>query len=276
VPKSTVAAVTGSIERVGRRAVDAQESRNASRQWWDAAADDYQREHGDFLGPAQFRWGPEGLSEEQARALGVLPGRRILEVGCGAAQCSRWLSTQAAVVVGVDLSRRQLQHARRLDDQTGGRVPVAQADALALPFADQSFDVAFSSYGAVQFVAGAESLMAEVARVVRPGGRWAFSVTHPVRWAFPDDPGQGGLTVQRSYFDRLAYVEQDESGRATYVEQHRTLGDLVRSLTSAGWRLLDLLEPEWPDDLEQVWGGWSPQRGRLLPGTAVFVSRRDQ
>ncbi len=287
MPKSTVAAVTGSIEAdpgesdgadgvdaVTRRSSDVAESRRASRRWWDAVADDYQSEHGDFLGPTQFRWGPEGLSEEQARALGPLTGRRILEVGCGAAQCGRWLSTRGAQAVGIDLSRRQLQHARRLDDQTGSRVPVAQADALALPFADQSFDVAFSSYGAVQFVADVESLMAEVARVVRPGGRWAFSVTHPVRWTFPDDPGPGGLTVEHSYFDRRAYVEQDDAGRATYVEQHRTLGDLIRALANGGWHLLDLLEPEWPDDLDQVWGGWSPLRGRLLPGTALFVCNR--
>ena len=107
--------------------------------------------------------------------------------------------------------------------------------------------------------------------MVRPGGRWAFSVTHPVRWAFPDDPGAGGLTATRSYFDRRAYVEQDESGVATYVEHHRTLGDLVRALTDAGWTLRDLIEPEWPPDNRQAWGGWSPLRGQTVPGTALLV-----
>ena len=52
--------------------------------------------------------------------------------------------------------------------------------------------------------------------------------------------------VTTSYFDRTPYVEQDERGRATYVEHHRTLGDRVREVTAAGLRLLDLVEPEWP------------------------------
>jgi len=44
----------------------------------------------------------------------------------------------------------------------------------------------------VPFVADPGRVMGEVARVLRPGGRWVFSVTHPVRWAFPDDPGEAG------------------------------------------------------------------------------------
>ena len=111
-----------------------------------------------------------------------------------------------------------------------------------------------------------------MARVLRPGGRWVFAVCHPTRWAFADSPGPDGLTATMSYFDRSPYVEFDGDGQATYVEQHRTLGDRVRELVAAGFRLLDLIEPEWPEGLTQEWGQWSPLRGRLLPGTAIFVS----
>ena len=38
--------------------------------------------------------------------------------------------------------------------------------------------------------------------------------------------------------------------------------------------LVDLVEPEWPESNPQVWGGWSPLRGRLLPGTAIFSTRK--
>ena len=98
-----------------------------------------------------------------------------------------------------------------------------------------------------------------------------FSTTHPVRWAFPDDPGPHGLTATSSYFDRTPYVES-EAGVPTYVEHHRTLGDLVRQVVAAGLVLVDLVEPEWPADHDQTWGGWSPLRGRYLPGTAIFVA----
>jgi len=147
-----------------------------------------------------------------------------------------------------------------------------QADAQRMPFADESFDLAFTAFGAVPFVADSGAVMAEVARLLRPGGRWVFATTHPTRWAFPDSPGPDGLTATMSYFDRDPYVEFDAAGDATYVEHHRTFGDRVRELAAAGFRLLDVVEPEWPDQLTEEWGQWSPLRGRILPGTAIFVS----
>lgn len=244
----------------------------ASRGWWDREADAYQAEHGAFLGDTRFVWCPEGLDEAEVHLLGDVAGRRVLEVGCGAAQCGRWLVTQGARVVSVDLSAGQLGHARALSRHTGVAVPLAQADARRLPLATGSIDLACSAFGAVPFVADSAAVMTEVARVLRPGGRWVFSVTHPMRWCFPDDPGPGGLRVTTSYFDRRPYVEVDAGGVPVYVEQHRTLGDRVRELRAAGFALLDLVEPPWPPDLEQVWGQWSPLRGRLFPGTAVYVA----
>ena len=98
-----------------------------------------------------------------------------------------------------------------------------------------------------------------------------------MRWIFLDDPGEDGLVAVHSYFDRRPYVEDDDARRSpTYVEQHRTLGDRVRELVAAGFVLVDLVEPEWPDGHEQIWGQWSPLRGRLFPGTAIFVTRKSE
>jgi len=143
--------------------------------------------------------------------------------------------------------------------------------ATALPFADESFDVVFSSFGALQFVSDLDDAVAETARVLRPGGRYAFSITHPSRWVFPDDPGPAGLTASQSYWDRTPYVEvEEETGTVAYVEHHRTLGDWVALLAGHGFRITDLLEPEWPQGNDRVWGGWSQTRGKLTPGTALF------
>jgi SAM-dependent methyltransferase len=250
------------------------QSRAAARAWWDAQAPGYQAEHGEFLGDARFVWGPEGLDEERAGLLGPVAGRRVLEVGAGAAQCSRWLVAHGARAVATDLSAGQLAQAALADTRTGVAVPTVQADAADLPFAAQSFDVACSAYGALPFVAKAVAVHREVARVLRPGGRWVFSVPHPVRWAFPDVPGPEGLTVTHSYFDRRPYVEWDEDGMVGYAEHHRTLGDHVRDLVGSGFAVLDVVEPPWPDGHDREWGGWSPLRGRLLPGTAIFVTER--
>ncbi len=270
----TAAVSEDSPPLVTHRAAGTEETRAANRSWWDSEAEHYQGMHGSFLGDADFLWCPEGLRESEAGLLGPVAGRRVLEVGCGAGQCGRWLRAQGAEAVGIDLSMAQLRISQALDARSGTRLPVAVADALALPFAEASFDVACSAYGAVPFVADPAALMREVARVLRPGGRWVFATTHPLRWALPDDPGPAGLVVRHSYFDRTPYVEQDEAGRARYVEHHRTMSDRVRDIVAAGLVLADLLEPEWPEELRRVWGGWSPTRGRLVPGTAIFVCHK--
>jgi SAM-dependent methyltransferase len=262
------------MTEVTRRTVSQPESRRASRRWWDADADRYQAEHGGFLGEVDFLWCPEGLREADAGLLGDVAGARVLEVGCGAAACARWLTTRGADVVAIDLSAGMLRHASAAAGASGVRPGLIQADACALPFGAGRFDVAFTAFGAVPFVADSARLMREVHRVLRPGGRWVFSVTHPMRWIFLDDPGDGGLVAVHPYFDRRPYVEYDEDGTATYVEQHRTLGDRIRELVGAGFVLRDLIEPEWPEGHERIWGQWSPQRGRLFPGTAIFVAER--
>jgi ubiquinone/menaquinone biosynthesis C-methylase UbiE len=266
----------GGLGGVERRPVAHEESVAANQRWWDRAAAGYQAEHGAFLGDADFVWGPEGLREADAQLLGAVAGRRVLEIGAGAAQCSRWLVAHGATAVALDVSAAQLAHSRRIDasDPGSAPVPLLQADAGRLPLADASVDLACSAYGGVPFVADSAAVMREVARVLRPGGRWVFSVTHPIRWAMPDDPGPGGLTVTASYFDRTPYVERAVTGEVAYVEHHRTLGDRVRDISAAGLVLVDLVEPEWPADNTQVWGGWSPLRGRLIPGTAIFSCRK--
>ncbi|MCF3938353.1 class I SAM-dependent methyltransferase [Gordonia tangerina] len=258
--------------------VDSPTSDRANRWWWDHDADNYHAEHGAFLGThaagGDFVWCPEGLREADIGLLGDIADRDILEVGCGSAPCARWLAGQGARAVGVDLSRRMLGIGLAAMEQDRSRVPLVQATAEALPFADSSFDVACSAFGAVPFVADSAHVMAEVARVLRPEGRWVFAVNHPMRWMFLDDPGPDGLIVQIPYFDRTPYTEVDDAGAITYVEHHRTIGDRVREIRAAGLVLDDIVEPEWPEGFEEVWGQWSPFRGQYFPGTAIFCCRK--
>ncbi|WP_067668914.1 class I SAM-dependent methyltransferase [Nocardia miyunensis] len=263
---------------VSRTRLDSHASERASRAWWDADAAQYHDEHAEFLGvdspDGEFVWCPEGLHEGDWHLLGDISGKRILEIGCGSAPCSRWLAAHGAHPVGLDLSRGMLERGRAAMTRSGPRVPLVQAGAEELPFADESFDLACSAFGAVPFVADSARVMREVARVLRPGGRWVFSVNHPMRWIFPDDPGPDGLRATMPYFDRTPYVEVDDEDNPTYVEHHRTVGDRVREIVAAGLVLVDLLEPDWPEWLDREWGQWSPLRGEIFPGTAIFVTEK--
>ncbi len=251
----------------------------ANRHWWDLDADDYHDRHPDYLGTdsphGEFYWCPEMLHEETERLLGTpeeLGAKNILEIGCGSAPCARWLAhdVPGAFVTGFDISMGMLRHAGTEHD-----AHLVQADAAALPYADAAFDVVFSVFGAIPFVEDSAALMKEIARVLRPGGRFVFSITHPMRWIFLDDPGPAGLTAITSYFDQSGYIEEDEdTGEVTYAEQHRTLGARIKELIDAGFTLEALLEPEWPAGVTRTWGQWSPLRGELFPGSALFVAKR--
>ena len=256
---------------------DAAESSRANRLWWDFDADSYHREHSRFLGQdrpeGRFLWSPEYFDEADQRLLGDVSDKDVLEFGCGSAPCSRWLKHDGVkTITAFDISHGMLRHA--FDTATGTPpLPLVQADALDMPFADNSFDVAFTAYGAIGFVADSGKLMHEAARVLRPGGKLVFSVLHPFRWVFQDEPGEEGLVAYLSYFDRSPYIERDPLTRTiTYAEHHRTIGDRVRELLHAGFILDDLIEPEWPETLEESFNQFSPTRGRIIPGTAIFAA----
>jgi SAM-dependent methyltransferase len=259
---------------VARRPAGDEESARANRRWWDAAAPAYLAEHGTDLGDADFLWCPEGLREADAHLLGEVAGRRVLEIGCGSAPCARWLRRAGADVVAFDISAGMLSRAAELNRSTGIGVPLLQADAGALPFADDSIDVACSAFGGLPFVADVEGALTEIRRVLRPGGRFVASVNHPMRWAFPDSPDPEDLRIVSSYFDRTPYVETGDDGATVYVEHHRTVGDWVRAVVGAGLVLVDLVEPEWTPGRTQEWGQWSPERGALVPGTLILCASR--
>lgn len=248
---------------------DSRDIQHAQRNFWDADAAAYHAEHPEYV--ADFYWCPEMLHEKDAQSLGpvdTLAEHRILEIGCGSAPCARWLAAESdAVVTGLDLSLGMLQHFEPI--QQARQPYLLQADALALPIASNSQDQVFSAFGAFAFIEDIAAVFAEISRVLKPGGYFTFATNHPMRWIFPDDPGIEGLTARYSYFEQQPYTEVAD-GQLTYVEFHRTLGQWVAALVNAGFRLTQVIEPEWPEGLQTNWGQWSPLRGQVFPGTIIF------
>lgn len=236
------------------------------RRHWDSDAERYHREHASYLDT--FYWCPERLSEEDAGLLGdqkTLAHSNIVEVGCGSAPCGAWVAQQfgqgGAQVTALDISHDMLTRAPRVEG-----LHLLQADATSLPIATDHADVVFSSFGAYPFIPDLNGAMAEVARILRPGGRVVISANHPSGWIFPDDPDE--LTASIPYFQD-AYLEW-EAGELTYAEFHHTMGDWIRAFASADLALVDLIEPQWIEGTPP-WGQWSATRGAIFPGTAIFV-----
>ena len=105
----------------------------------------------------------------------VWPGDRVLDACCGTGDFAVEAERRGGRVVGLDFSERMLERARR----KSGTIEWVQGDALALPFADGSFDAATVGFG-VRNLADLEAGLGELNRVLRPGGRLAvLEITRP-------------------------------------------------------------------------------------------------
>ncbi|HEX6987790.1 MAG TPA: class I SAM-dependent methyltransferase, partial [Planctomycetaceae bacterium] len=101
---------------------------------------------------------------------GVKVGERVLDVACGTGNATIPAAEAGAEAVGLDLTPELLEDARRRAAEAGVAVEWLEGDAEALPFDDGSFDVVLSTFG-VMFAPRHEVAAAELARVLRPGGR---------------------------------------------------------------------------------------------------------
>lgn len=108
-------------------------------------------------------------------------GRRVLEVGCGAAVDLARFARGGAQATGVDLSASAIELARANFEQQGlpGRFEVA--DGEHLPFPDNAFDLVYA-HGVVQYTANPQQLVNECRRVLKPGGEAVFQVYNRISW----------------------------------------------------------------------------------------------
>ena len=121
-------------------------------------------------------WGLFKIPERELAVLGELPGRDVVELGCGSAYFSAWLARRGARPVGVDLTPAQLATARRCQKQFGLTFPLVEANAEDVPLPDNSFDLAISEYGASVWC-DPELWIAEAARRSARAGAWSSSPT---------------------------------------------------------------------------------------------------
>jgi len=108
------------------------------------------------------------------------PGERVLDLATGTGWGSRVLAQRfpGVTVLGADIADRMLEHARATATRLGLDIAYRQADAESLPFADGAFDAVISTFG-VMFASRPEAAAAELARVVRPGGRLTLATWKP-------------------------------------------------------------------------------------------------
>ncbi|HVM03334.1 MAG TPA: class I SAM-dependent methyltransferase [Acidimicrobiales bacterium] len=215
-------------------------------------------------------YGADIGTEADFRLLGDLARKRVLELGCGAAQNSIAFAKQGAIAIGVDASAEMLAIGRRLCEREEVRVELRQGDMADLAFlrAD-SVDLVFSS-GAFGFVEDLGRVLRQVHRVLRTGAPLVFSLPHPAYHMIDGDDPEQPPRIRRSYFDRTPR-ERHRHGVA-FTVHHHTIGDLHTSLTRASYSVDTILEPA------PVAGGprsdqWQ-EAFRYVPRTLVVRARK--
>jgi SAM-dependent methyltransferase len=108
----------------------------------------------------------------------VKPGQSLLDVACGTGVVSVTAARSGARVRALDLSPALLEHARTNAEIAGTKITFIEGDVEALPYEDETFDVVLSQFGHM-FAPRPDVAVSEMLRVLRPGGRIAFSTWPP-------------------------------------------------------------------------------------------------
>lgn len=192
---------------------------------------------------------------------GDVAGRRVLDAGCGAGPLMASLRERGASVAGFDRSAAMIDLARR---RLGPDAELRVADlADPLPYDDAGFDDVFCSL-TLHYLEDWSGPLAELRRVLRPGGRVFISVNHPAAYAiqYPED----------DYFGVTRYTEAYEfDGQSVDLTfWHRPLHAMADAFAAAGFHVARISEPpiaaDTPADL--VPPGFE---GRSFIGFLFFV-----
>ncbi|MFE1836702.1 class I SAM-dependent methyltransferase [Streptomyces sviceus] len=174
---------------------------------------------------------------------GEVAGRRILDAGCGSGPLFAALRDRGALVSGFDASAGMLELARRrLGDSADLQVA---ALGNSLPYPDHTFDDVVASL-VLHYLEDWRPTLAELRRVLKPGGRLIASVDHP--FAIHLMHRQAGRETEYNYFDTTNWTEEwTMSGHTARMSiWHRPLHAMVEAFTEAGFRITVISEPE-PD-----------------------------
>lgn len=246
------------------------EHASANRKNWNIDSDTYQSDHGSSLSVAGgLAWGVWRVPEAELQLLGEVRDRDILELGCGAAQWSIALAKAGARPVGLDISEKQLEHARKLMQAADVDFPLVQASAEAVPLPDGSFDIVFCDYGAMTFC-DPYVTVPEVSRLLRSGGILVFCGATPViQLCYPEDSDHPQDRLLMDYFGMWSLPYED------YVEFMLPYGAWIRLFRAHGFMIEDLVEPRPGPDAESTYRDATDHEWyRRWPGEQIWRVRK--
>jgi len=173
------------------------------------------------------------------------PAGRTLDVGCGEGRLARDLTDRGYDVTGIDRSPTMLAAARGASPELEWHV----ADAADLPLSDDSFRLAIA-FMSLQDTDDLDGAVREVARVLKPGGRFCLAVVHPLNSAglFAATGADSPFVIEGSYLDPSYFIDELVRGDDVLRLEslHRPLHLYADALAQAGLLIEELREPALP------------------------------
>lgn len=215
----------------------------------------------DLSGADEFHFGWRQATIEFAEVLAFPRGARILDIGSGIGGPARHFAEASSVsVTGIDLTEDYVAAANALTRRLGlaDRASFRQANALDMPFADRSFDGAYTIHVAMN-IADKAKLFAETRRVLKPGARFGIydimrgkpgDLSYPMPWA---------TTGATSFVETPATYRALLAAAGFRIDSERDRSGMVLTLV-AGMRDKAAKEGPPPLDLHAVMGGASKER----------------
>ena len=204
------------------------------------------------------RKGLDGAAEWESleKLFPSLGGKDVLDLGCGYGWHAKYMVEKGArSVLAIDISEKMLERAMEMNNDERLEYRNVAMEDLELP--DSSFDIVISSL-AFHYISDFPSMARKVHRWLRPGGAFVFSAEHPVftaegfqDWCYGEDGDIKHFPVDNYFYEGrrdAVFLGQH------VVKYHRTLTTYVRSLLSAGFRILDITEPQPPESMMELDG----------------------
>lgn len=183
---------------------------------------------------------------DQFLALLPPPGLRTIDIGCGEGRLTRHLKELGHRIVGIDASPTMVAAARASDPSMDLRV----ADAAALPLQDASADLAVA-FMTLHDIDAMPRAVAEIARVLMPGGRLCFAIVHPINSAgqFERPVADAPFVIKGDYLRPFTFSDTVERAglTMTFHSRHRPLEAYFAALQDAGLLVETLREPAVPE-----------------------------
>ncbi len=201
----------------------------------------------EFYDVAGFLRDPDRLKPVELEELGDVRGKTLLHLQCHFGMDTLSWARRGAVVTGVDFSENAVAQARKLASELRIDARFIESSVYDLPLnLSETFDIVFTSYGALTWLPDLTRWAQVVARFVKPGGMFYVVEFHPTAAIFDDDPGVEDLHVRYPYFTGEPIASEGDGtyadpsatvkNRLTYDFPH-TIGETVTCLIDAGLRI---------------------------------------